>query len=48
MFNQKTPGTFNFTVMFSKVGDFLMYTVFDSGWQARKMDVVVIIGYDGI
>lgn len=25
-----------------------MYTVFDSGWQAGKMDTMVIIGLDGI
>lgn len=41
MFNQKTPGTFNFIVMFSRVGDFQMYTVFVSGWKARKMVVII-------
>lgn len=25
-----------------------MHTVFDSGWQAGKMDIVMIIGSDGI
>lgn len=43
MFNQRMPGTGNI----SKVGDFKC-TVFESGWQAWKMDIVVIIGSDGI
>lgn len=49
MFNQKMLETFNFTVMFSKVGDIkCTQSFFDSVWQAGKMDIVVIIGCDGI
>lgn len=44
MFNQKMPGTGKYF----KGWRFQMHTVFDSSWQAGKMDIVVIIDSDGI
>lgn len=47
MFGQKTPGTFNFTVMFER-WTFQTHAVFDSGWLAKKNGLGEIFGSDRI